>query len=415
MSFYHLFLTYLDENDEEKKLLHHSIASEQELEAIILSIQEYRTVSIDDRSINPSKIIHLRIYQSEIPFEDLRLPDGLSPVGRQYDYIMYFFDNEMVEGIRICTDQFIIALPTEEEINLVDNDELDNKALVEDLIPEFPTLETQVQEIQLKQGSRHRSLFSIRDQEFTRKREALFFILCNFAYIGNFMLLVMLRWTELPNPTFLSTFNGDTAITFWSIISSVLIFITLFGSKHVLKKRGKSSTVLALIYSGILVGMLVINVPMNFQFMSSGSINTGFLVISYASAYLLMTGEVVIIAFTLFYDAATTLLGRELLYQELTKIVNPLLVIASATMFTGMLVTNLVLSTRYNIFFPIWFGYLFFGVVLWVLAIQLNIRKLQWQRSIEYKIQLVAEFPALPPLTSDHGWERSQLPALPPL
>jgi hypothetical protein len=202
------------------------------------------------------------------------------------------------------------------------------------------------------------------------------------------MLLVMLRWTELPNPTFLSTFNGDTAITFWSIISSVLIFITLFGSKHVLKKRGKSSTVLALIYSGILVGMLVINVPMNFQFMSSGSINTGFLVISYASAYLLMTGEVVIIAFTLFYDAAATLLGRELLYQELTKIVNPLLVIASATMFTGMLVTNLVLSTRYNIFFPIWFGYLFFGVVLWVLAIQLNISKLQWQRSIEYKIQL---------------------------
>jgi hypothetical protein len=79
------------------------------------------------------------------------------------------------------------------------------------------------------------------------------------------------------------------------------------------------------------------------------------------------------------------------------------------------LVTNLVLSTRYNIFFPIWFGYLFFGIVLWILAIQLNIRKLQSQRSIEYKIQLVAEFPLLPPLTQEQMEEPSQLPALPPL
>ena len=84
-------------------------------------------------------------------------------------------------------------------------------------------------------------------------------------------------------------------------------------------------------------------------------------------------------------------------------------------MFTGMVVTNLVLSTRYNIFFPIWFGYLFFGIVLWILAIQLNIRKLQWQRSIEYRIQLVAEFPTLPPLTQDQMEEQSRLPALPPL
>jgi hypothetical protein len=415
MTFYHLFLTYLDENDEEKQLLHHSIASEQELEAIIIPIQENRTVSIEERSISPGKIIHLRIYQSESPFEDLRLPDGQSPVGRQYDYITYFFDKEMVEGIRICTDQFIIALPTEEEISLASNDEQGNTAVVEDVIQEAHALETQVQEIQLTQRSEHLSLFSIRDQEFTRKREALFFILCNFAYIGNFMLLVMMRWTELPNPSFLSVFSGDTVITLWSIISSVLIFITLFGSKYVLMKRKKSSTVLALIYIGILVGILAINVPMNFRFMSSESTNTGFLVISYASAYLLMAGEVAIIAFTLFYDAAATLLGRELLYQELTKILNPILVIASATMLTGMLVTNLVLSTRYNIFFPIWFGYLFFGVVLWILAIQLNIRKLQWQRSIEYKIQLVAEFPALPPLTYDQKQERSQLPALPPL
>jgi hypothetical protein len=161
--------------------------------------------------------------------------------------------------------------------------------------------------------------------------------------------------------------------------------------------------------------MLVINVFFNFQFTSIEGLNTGFLVVTYSSAYILMAGEIVIIAFTLFYNAGDSLLGRELLYQELTKIVNPILVIASATMFTGMLVTNLVLSARYNIFFPIWFGYLFFGMVLWILAIQLNIRKLQWQRSIEYRIQLVAEFPELPPLAQNQVGERSQLPTLPPL
>lgn len=415
MSFYHLFLTYLDENDEEIKLLHHNITSEQELEAIITPIQAYRTFSIFDHSINPSKIIHLRIYWSEIPFEDLQLPDGQSPVGRQYDYIMYFFDNEMVEGVRICTDQFIITLPTEEEVNDERNGERDSAEGIQDVIPESSTVVVPIQPTQQKQETEPFSVLLIRDQEFAQKKETLFFILCNFAYIGNFLLLVLLRWTELPNPSFQSIFSGDTVITLWSIISSVIVFSTLFGFKHVLMKRGMNSTVLALTYTGVLIGMLVINVSLNFQLLSSESLTTGFLTISYASAYVLMAGEVVIIAFTLFYDARSTLLGRELFYQELTKIVNPILVIGSATMFTGMLVTNLVLSTRYNIFFPIWFGYLFFGVVLWILSIQLNIRKLQWQRSIEYRIQLVAEFPALPPLPPDREQKRSQLPLLPPL
>jgi hypothetical protein len=395
-----------------------NIASEQELQAIITSLQAQRTVSILDHTVNPSTIIHLRIYRSEIRFQDLQLPDGQSPVGHQYDYIMYFFDHEMVDGIQICTDEFLTALPPDRERTLVDGDELEHKQLIEDVIPNLSTLGTLVQDTPYEHTHacvEPTSLFSIRNQEFTRKRDALFFILCNFAYIGNFLLLVMMRWTELPNPTFLLVFSGDTVITLWSIISSVLIFVTLFGSKFILINRGKSSTVLALSYIGILIGMLVINVSLNFQFTSIADVNTGFFVMTYSSAYILMVGEIVIIAFTLFYNAAASLLGRELLYQELTKMVNPILVIASATMFTGMVVTNLVLSTRYNIFFPIWFGYLFFGIVLWILAIQLNIRKLQWQRSIEYRIQLVAEFPTLPPLTQDQRGERSRLPALPPL
>lgn len=415
MTFYHLFLTYLDETDEENKLLYPNIASEQELQAIITPIQAQCTVSISDHTVNPSKIIHLRIYRSEIRFQDLQIPNGQSPVGHQYDYIMYFFDHEMVDGIQICTDEFLIALPPEGERTLVDGDELEHTERIEDVIPNLSTLGTLVQDTPREHGSEPPSLFAIRNQEFTRKRDALFFILCNFAYIGNFLLLVMMRWTELPNPTFLSVFSGDTVITLWSIISSVLIFVMLFGSKFILINRGKSSTILALSYIGILVGMLVINVSLNFQFTSIAGVNTEFFVITYSSAYILMVGEIVIIAFTLFYDAAVSLLGRELLYQELTKMVNPILVIASATMFTGMVVTNLVLSTRYNIFFPIWFGYLFFGVVLWILAIQLNIRKLQWQRSIEYRIQLVAEFPTLPPLTQDQMEKRNRLPALPPL
>ena len=415
MTVYHLFLTYLDENDEETQLLYQNIALEQELQAIIASIQTHRIVSILDHTIDPNKITHLRIYRSETLFQDLQLPDGQSPVGRQYEYIMYFFDHDMVDGIQICTDEFLIALPTNEPLPVIDSSELQHEEAVEDVLPNLSTLKSTGSDKQPEYRSEPSSVFSIRDQEFTRKREALFFVLCNFAYIGNFLLLTMMRWIELPNPLFLSVFSGDTVISLWSIISSVLIFVTLFGSKYVLINRGKSSAVLALSYIGILVGMLVINVWLNFQFSSIENVNTGFLVIAYSSAYILMVGEIVIIAFTLFYDDATSLFGRELLYQELTKLINPILVIASATMFTGMLVTNLVLSTRYNIFFPIWFGYLFFGIVLWILTMQLNIRKLQWQRSIEYRIQLVAEFPSLPPLTQEQKEKPSQLPALPPL
>lgn len=415
MTVYHLFLTYLDENDEENTLIYQNIASEQELQAIISPIQTYRIASILDHTIDPSKIIHLRIYRSEILFEDLQLPDGQSPVERQYDYIMYFFDHDMVDGIRICTDEFLIALPTNEQRPIIDSQELQHEEGIEDLLPNLSLVQPPIDDRQREYRSEPTSLFSIRDQEFTRKREALFFVLCNFAYIGNFLLLVMTRWTELSNPLFLSVFGGDTVITLWSIISSILIFIALFGSKYILINRGKSSAVLAVSYIGILVGMLIINVSLNFQFTVIEDLNTGFLVIAYSSAYILMVGEIVIIAFTLFYDTPASLPSRELLYHELTKMVNPILVIASATMFTGMVVTNLVLSTRYNIFFPIWFGYLFFGIVLWILAIQLNIRKLQWQRSIEYRIQLVAKFPALPPLAQEQREEQSQLPVLPPL
>jgi hypothetical protein len=345
----------------------------------------------------------------------LQLPDGQSLVERPYDYIIYFIDHDLVDGIQICTDEFLIALPTKEPLPIIDSNELQHEEVIEEVLPSLSTLTPPSYDTQRELRSEPPAVFSIRLQEFTRKREGLFFVLCNFAYIGNFLLLAMTRWTELPNPMFMSVFSEDTVISLWSIISSVLIFVTLFGSKYILINRGKSSAVLASSYIGILVGMLVINVSLNFQFTSMEDLNTGFLVIAYSSAYILMGGEIVIIAFTLFYEDAASLFGRELLYQELTKMVNPILVVASATMFTGMLVTNLVLSTRYNIVFPIWFGYLFFGIVLWILAIQLNIRKLQWQRSIEYKIQLIAEFPSLPPLTQEPTEEQSQLPALPPL
>ena len=415
MTVYHLFLTYLNENDEETQLLYQNIASEHELQAIISPIQTHRTASILDHTVDPDRIIHLRIYRSEILFEDLQLPDGQNLMDYQYDYVIYFFDHDMVDGIQICTDEFLIALPTDEQLPISDGNEPQHEEVMEDVLPYFSTVKPAIYNTQYVHGSESTSVFSVRDQEFTRKREALFFVLCNFAYIGNFLLLAMMRWTELSNPMFLSIFSGDMVITLWSIISSVLIFVTLFGSKYLLINREKSSTVLAVSYIGILIGMLVINVALNFQFTSIEDLNAGFLVIVYSSAYLLMAGEIVIIAFSLFYDATASLPRRELLYQELTKMINPILVVASATMFTGMVVTNLVLSTRYNIFFPIWFGYLFFGIVLWILAIQLNIRKLQWQRSVEYRIQLVAEFPVLPPLTQEQKEEQSQLPALPPI
>lgn len=412
MTVYHLFITYLDENDEENQLLYQNIASEQELQAILTPLQTQRTASILDHTIDPSKIQRLRIYRSEALYEDLQLPDGQNLVDYQQDYVMYFFDHGMIDGIQICMDEFLTTLPTDKQLPIIDSDERKHEELIENVLPNLSTLNTAIRA--REHGSEPSSMFSIRNQEFSRKRDALFFVLCNFAYIGNFLLLAMMRWTELSNPMFQSVFSGNTVITIWSIVSSVLIFIGLFGSKYIFINRGKSSAILSLSYIGILVGMLIINVWLNFQFSSTEDLGTGFLVIVYSSAYILMVGEIVIIAFTLFYDTTTSLLSRELLYQELTKMVNPILVIASATMFTGMLVTNLVLSTRYNIFFPIWFGYLFFGIVLWILAIHLNIRKLQWQRSIEYRIQLVAEFPALPPLTQERE-ERTQLPTLPPL
>jgi hypothetical protein len=70
-------------------------------------------------------------------------------------------------------------------------------------------------------------------------------------------------------------------------------------------------------------------------------------------------------------------------------------------MIIGLLVTFLSQTTlAWKIVFPVWFGYLILGAVLWVLAIHVKIRELQHHLSDHIdSLTLENAFPTLSPNT----------------
>jgi hypothetical protein len=377
MSWYHVFLSYTKEDGEEQTLLQYNITEEELRSKIITPMNLGQAFFIIGYVIKPSAVLQLQIYRSEREYQNLVLPDGRSPIGRQKDYVRYYFDHNQVQGVEDLTASFL-SMPTKDEVEETEQ--------LQDRIEEFVAADSPLRTSRVGRTNGLRSRYNLK-----------IFVPCTLAYFGQLVFLVLQRWVDSQNGDFFTTvYRGNTILTFWSIVSAAISFAVIFGVTFFLSKRGWRSSYIAIINAISLLVLLVVNIPMNFNL---GTTQAEYPILVYSTPMLIMVGEITLISYTLFMNFDGILIKeKELLHQEMTRVLGSLLTMPFVIMIIGILVTFLSRTTlAWKMVFPTWFGYLILGAVIWVLAIHVKIRELQYHLSDQIdSITVEDTFPTLP-------------------
>jgi hypothetical protein len=377
MSWYHVFLSYTKEDGEEQTLLQYNITEEEIRSKIITPMNLGQAFFIIGYVIKPSAVLQLQIYRSEREYQNLVLPDGRSPIGRQQDYVRYYFDHNQVQGVEDLTASFL-SMPTKDEVEETEQ--------LQDRIEEFVAADSPLRTSRVGRTNGLRSRYNLK-----------IFVPCTLAYFGQLVFLVLQRWVDSQNGDFFTTvYRGNTILTFWSIVSAAISFAVIFGVTFYLSKRGWRSSYIAIINAISLLVLLVVNIPMNFNL---GTTQAEYPILVYSTPMLIMVGEITLISYTLFMNFDGILIKeKELLHQEMTRVLGSLLTMPFVIMIIGILVTFLSRTTlAWKMVFPTWFGYLILGAVIWVLAIHVKIRELQYHLSDQIdSITVEDTFPTLP-------------------
>lgn len=377
MSWYHVFLSYTKEDGEEQTLLQYNTTEEEIRSKIITPMNLGQAFFLIGYVIKPSAVLQLQIYRSEREYQNLVLPDGRSPIGRQQDYVRYYFDHNQVQGVEDLTASFL-SMPTKDEVEEAEQ--------LQDRIEEFVAADSPLRTSRVGRTNGLRSRYNLK-----------IFVPCTLAYFGQLVFLVLQRWVDSQNGDFFTTvYRGNTILTFWSIVSAAISFAVIFGVTFFLSKRGWRSSYIAIINAISLLVLLVVNIPMNFNL---GTTQAEYPIIVYSTPMLIMVGEITLISYTLFMNFDGLLIKeKELLHQEMTRVLGSLLTMPFVIMIIGILVTFLSRTTlAWKMVFPTWFGYLILGAVIWVLAIHVKIRELQYHLSDQIdSITLEDTFPTLP-------------------
>jgi hypothetical protein len=377
MSWYHVFLSYTKEDGEEQTLLQYNTTEEEIRSKIITPMNLGQAFFLIGYVIKPSAVLQLQIYRSEREYQNLVLPDGRSPIGRQQDYVRYYFDHNQVQGVEDLTASFL-SMPTKDEVEEVEQ--------LQDQIEEFVATDSPFRTSRVGRTNSLRSRYNLK-----------IFVPCTLAYFGQLVFLVLQRWVDSQNAdVFMTVYRGNTILTFWSIVSAAISFAVIFGVTFFLSKRGWRSSYIAIINAISLLVLLVVNIPMNFNL---GTTQAEYPIIVYSTPMLIMVGEIALISYTLFMNFDGLFIKeKELLHQEMTRVFGSLLTMPFVIMIIGILVTFLSQTTlAWKMVFPMWFGYLILGAVIWVLAIHVKIRELQYHLSDQIGSQpLENAFPTLP-------------------
>jgi hypothetical protein len=377
MSWYHVFLSYTKEDGEEQTLLQYNTTEEEIRSKIITPMNLGQAFFLIGYVIKPSAVLQLQIYRSEREYQNLVLPDGRSPIGRQQDYVRYYFDHNQVQGVEDLTASFL-SMPTKDEVEEVEQ--------LQDQIEEFVAADSPLRTSRVGRSNGLPSRYNLK-----------IFVPCTLAYFGQLVFLVLQRWVDSQNAdVFMTVYRGNTILTFWSIVSAAISFAVIFGVTFFLSKRGWRSSYIAIINAISLLVLLVVNIPMNFNL---GTTQAEYPIIVYSTPMLIMVGEIALISYTLFMNFDGLFIKeKELLHQEMTRVFGSLLTMPFVIMIIGILVTFLSQTTlAWKMVFPMWFGYLILGAVIWVLAIHVKIRELQYHLSDQIGSQpLENAFPTLP-------------------
>ena len=378
MSWYHVFLSYTKEDGEEQTLIQYNITEDEILSKIITPMNLGQAFFLIGYVIQPSAILQLQIYRSEREYQNLVLPDGRSPIGRQHEYVRYYFDHNQVEGVEECTASFLSISTKKGE---------EEAELLQDRIEEFVAADTSIRKSRVGNGTGFHPRYNLK-----------IFVPCTLAYFGQLVFLVLQRWVDSHDADFFMTvYRGNMILTFWSILSAAIGFAVVFGVTIFLSKKGWKSSYIAIINAISLLLLLVINIPMNFNL---GTTQAEHPIIVYSTPMLIMVGEITLISYTLFMKFDELLIKeKELLHQEMTRVFSSLLTMPFVIMIVGILVTFLSQTTlAWKMVFPTWFSYLILGAAVWVLAIHVKIRELQYHLTDQINsITLEDTFPTLPP------------------
>jgi hypothetical protein len=420
MTWYHVFLTYRDADGAICSLIQYDIASAATLHAQLMALLQAQRPLILDRHVIPSiqAIQHLQVYQSTRPFAALRLPDGASPLDHQPDTVRFLFERGIVDAVAPYTPAF--RTPSPRADGAIEPSATGGARAV-------PGLEGVLDRVTagLARGLRRWRLLSPDPADPLPDARSphlyLYYVLCGYAALGNTVLTGLVRWVETGSqPTWLrALLRVDADALAWPMLASMLVGLGLLGMYYLVQWRGWSRRLLTLMNLSFLTVILAANLINVFAIPAGATTASGALLI-YVVPYLLLIGVVAAITFTFATPQPSSHhvdRGRRDPWPLRRQ--NGVLVAVTLTLILGAVTAHLRLSSDYRIAYPLWFGYLLGGLVLWwmvmrgpVVAVRRSV--LPASRVSGTNVSVDLALPALPPLdvaaAREQGW-----PALPSL
>ena len=417
MPWYHVFLTYRDAENALCRLIHYDIASVSALHQQLLTpLQTQRPLRIDGHTIPGIPAIQsFQVFQSARSFTALQLPDGSSPLDHAPDTVHFLFERGIVEGVMPYAPAII--LPRLRAVLLSHNE----ASSADSLSRSEPT--------------RARHLPSRRKPQVSRIAEAprqdsehphlwLYYLLCGYAALGNTVLSGLVRWVETGSyPTALrALLRTDAAALAWPMLASMLVGLGLLAMYYLAQWGEHSSWRLTLLNCSLLVGIAFVNLINGFT-LSPGDLASNGALFIYVVPYSLLV--YVITGMTYTFTASRPSSLENVPHMRCVWLLlrqNRVLVLAALLMSLGGVTAYFQLSSAYHLAYPLWFGYLIGGIVLWG-VIEYYQRRPAFQRPhtrtrlIHQSKQNETHDLALPPLPSldTQGDGVMDLPSLPPL
>jgi hypothetical protein len=349
MTWYHAFLTYRDADGTICHLIQYDIDSVFTLHSeLLVPLQAQRPLSLDGHVIpGISAIQRLQVYQSACSFAELRLPDNSSTLDHSPDTVRFLFERGIVDGVEPYTPSILRPILRTVAASSRDREGEDPH-----------TMEVQTRS-------------HVRDVDVYPKMW-LYYVLCGYAALGNTVLTGLVRWVETgPYPTALNALLRHDALALtWPMMTSMLVGLGLLGTYYlVLLVRG-SRRLLTLMNSSLLAAIVATNLVNLFTTSLEEQVSIGTLLL-YVGPYLLLLGVVAEISF----NFATPQLpdrrpGRGVHELEPQHRLNVVPVAFTLTLCFSAVITYLGLPNDYRIAYPLWFGYLSGGTILWAMILR---------------------------------------------
>ena len=122
MPYYHIYIVYRGKDNKKRKFLVRNVLEELLKERVVASYRKNKSFELAGRPYDPSHIDKKTVFESDVRYQKLILPDGKTPFGHSVEYIVKAFTTGKVKGIHICTDRFFDSPPKEKREKTANHD-----------------------------------------------------------------------------------------------------------------------------------------------------------------------------------------------------------------------------------------------------------------------------------------------------